>query len=416
MSDLHTTVAVIGGSQAGLSMSYHLSQAGIDHVVFEKNRPGHAWRTQRWDSFCLVTPNWQCKLPGYPYPGTDPNGFMPRDEIVRYVEDYAGHIGAPLRLGVGVQHLSAAGAGFQVETSDGRCTAEAVVLAVGGYHQPNIPRLAERLPDGIVQLHSSNYRNSAQVPPGAVMVVGSGQSGCQIAEDLHLDGRQVHLVVGSAPRSPRAYRGRDATDWLYDLGQYDLPVERHSLGDKVRRRANHYMTGRGGGREIDLRRFATQGMTLHGRLLDLTGGTLRFGGDLAKNLDAADTSFNNICALIDKYIDDNGIQAPPGYRYAPVWQPEAVVPELDPVAAGISAVVWATGFRSDWSWVDLPIFDGSGYPTHVRGVTSMPGVYVLGLPWLYTWGSGRFVGVGRDAGYLGEQIKARVRSAEPAGV
>ncbi|HVY14599.1 MAG TPA: MSMEG_0569 family flavin-dependent oxidoreductase [Rhodopila sp.] len=411
MSEPHYDVAVIGGSQAGLSMSYHLSEAGIDHVVFEKNSPGHAWRTQRWDNFCLVTPNWQCKLPGFPYPGDEPNGFMPRDEIVRYVEDYAARIEAPLRLGVGVQRLGATDAGFRLETSDGACTADAVVLAVGGYHQPNIPRLAERLPEGIVQIHSSGYRNSRQLPPGAVMVVGSGQSGCQIAEDLLLDGRDVHLVVGSAPRSPRAYRGRDATDWLYDLGQYDLPVERHSLGEKVRRRANHYMTGRGGGREIDLRRFATQGMTLYGRLLDLAGGRLRFGDDLRKNLDAADTSYDNICAVIDRYIDDNGIAAPPGHRCAPVWQPGATVTDLDPVAAGISAIVWATGFRSDWSWVDLPIFDGAGYPTHTRGVTSVPGIYVLGLPWLYTWGSGRFVGVGRDAAYLAERIQAHRHQA-----
>jgi putative flavoprotein involved in K+ transport len=412
MPDLHTTVAVIGGSQAGLSMSYALSQAGTEHIVFEKNRIAHAWRTQRWDSFCLVTPNWQCKLPGFEYPGSEPNGFMPRAEIVRYVEDYAASIKAPLREGVGVERLSATGGGFRLETTDGSCTADAVVLAVGGYHQPNIPRLAERLPEGIAQFHSSNYRNSHQLPAGAIMVVGSGQSGCQIAEDLLIDGREVRLVVGSAPRSPRTYRGRDATDWLYDLGQYDLPVERHSLGDKIRRRANHYMAGQGGGREIDLRHFASLGMKLHGRLEDITGGIMHFRNDLAANLDAADNSYNNICAVIDKYITDNSIDAPLGRRYTPVWHPGAATPELDPVAAGISAIVWSTGFRSDWSWVDLPIFDGAGYPTHTRGVTSLPGVYVLGLPWLHTWGSGRFVGVGRDATHLAEQIKARVSLVE----
>jgi putative flavoprotein involved in K+ transport len=412
MTDLHIPVAVIGGSQAGLSISYCLSQAGIAHIVFEKNRVAHAWRTQRWDNFCLVTPNWQCMLPGFAYPGAEPNGFMPKDEIVRYVEDYAALIKAPLKEGVGVNRLTSRDGVFHLQTDDGHYTADAVVLAVGGYHQPNIPRMAERLPEGIVQLHSSTYRNSQQVPEGAVIVVGSGQSGCQIAEDLHLEGRKVHLIVGSAPRSPRAYRGRDATDWLYDLGQYDLPVERHSLGGKIRSRANHYMTGRGGGREIDLRRFATQGMKLHGRLEDILDGKMRFRDDLRANLDAADNSYNNICALIDKYIEDNGIDAPPGYRTTPVWQPDASETTLD--LTGISAVVWATGFRSDWSWVDLPIFDGSGYPTHTRGVTSMDGVYVLGLPWLYTWGSGRFVGVGRDAAYLAEKIKAHLHVEESA--
>jgi putative flavoprotein involved in K+ transport len=401
---LHVSVAVIGGSQAGLSVSYWLTRKGIGHVVLEKNRPGHAWRTQRWDSFCLVTPNWQCKLPGYDYPGNDPNGFMPRDEIVAYVEAYAERINAPLRTGEGVNWLTRDGGGFRLETSAASYTADAVVLAVGGYHTPNVPRMAERLPASITQLHSSGYRNSGQLPPGEVLVVGSGQSGCQIAEDLHLDGRKVHLVVGSAPRCPRGYRGKDAVDWLADLGQYDLPVDQHPLREKVRKKANHYLTGRGGGRDIDLRVFAAQGMKLYGRLTDFRDGVLRFGGDLEKNLDGADASYNNICAMIDKYIDQNGIDAPPGHRTIPVWRPGAAVGDLDPVAAGITSVVWSTGFRSDWSWVDLPIFDGTGYPAHERGVTAMPGVYVVGLPWLYTWGSGRFVGVGRDAGFLADRI------------
>jgi putative flavoprotein involved in K+ transport len=404
MMTQHVRVAVIGGSQAGLSMSYYLSENGIDHVVLEKNRIGHSWRTQRWDSFCLVTPNWQCKLPGFPYPGNDPDGFMVRDDIVGYVEAYAKRINAPIHEGVAVTHLTRDGDGFLVDTTAGTWTADAVVLAVGGYHQPNIPRLAERLPASITQIHSSTYRNSRQLPPGDVMVVGSGQSGCQIAEDLHLDGRKVHLVVGSAPRCPRGYRGKDAVDWLADLGQYDLPVDQHPMKEKVRKKANHYLTGRDGGHDIDLRAFALQGMALYGRLTDMTEGKLRFGDDLRKNLDAADASYNNICAMIDKYIDGEGITAPPGHRYTPVWQPDRPVTELDPVAAGITSIVWSTGFRSDWSWIDLPIFDGAGYPTHRRGVTSMPGVYVLGLPWLYTWGSGRFVGVGRDAGYLAERI------------
>jgi putative flavoprotein involved in K+ transport len=408
----HVTVAVIGGSQAGLSMSYYLSVNNINHVVFEKNRIAHSWRTQRWDSFCLVTPNWQCKLPGYDYPGNDPDGFMVRDDIVAYVESYARRIRAPLKEGTGVTMLTRAGNGFRLETTDGAYTADAVVLAVGGYHQPNIPRLAERLPPSILQLHSSTYRNSRQLPPGEVLVVGSGQSGCQIAEDLHLDGRKTHMVVGSAPRCPRGYRGKDAVDWLADLGQYDLPVDQHPLREKVRKKANHYLTGRDGGRDTDLRKFAQEGMQLHGRLTDFADGTLRFADDLEKNLDAADASYNNICAMIDKYIEAKKIPAPDGHRYAATWRPESPVTELDPIAQGITSVIWSTGFRADWPWVDLPIFDGAGYPTHKRGVTSMPGVYVLGLPWLYTWGSGRFVGVGRDAGFLAGRIVDHLAVAE----
>jgi putative flavoprotein involved in K+ transport len=401
----HTSVVVIGGGQAGLAMSYHLQQNGIDHVVLEKNRIAHAWRTQRWDAFCLVTPNWQCQLPGFPYPGDAPKGFMPRDEIVGYIEAYAKHISAPIREGVSVIRLTQSpNGGFGLETSAGAMTADAVVLAVSGYHVPNVPRMAERLDRSVTQLHSSEYRNSDQLPPGEVLVIGSGQSGCQIAEDLHLAGRKVHLAVGSAPRCPRVYRGRDAVEWLDDLGQYDLPVDQHSLKEKVRKNANHYLTGRDGGRDIDLRKFASEGMSLYGRLKDIQNGQLEFADDLVKNLDNADRVYNGICSLIDDHIARNAIAAPASPHYEPVWRPADVPTELDPAAAGISAVIWTTGFRSDWSWVDLPIFDGAGYPTHRRGVTSMDSVYVLGLPWLYTWGSGRFVGVGRDAGFIAERI------------
>ncbi|RTL49550.1 MAG: MSMEG_0569 family flavin-dependent oxidoreductase [Bradyrhizobiaceae bacterium] len=403
----HHSVVVIGGGQAGLSMSYFLKQSGIDHVVLEKERIAHAWRTQRWDAFCLVTPNWQCKLPGFHYQGKDPNGFMPKDEIVAYVENYAKHFDAPIMEGVRVLKLSREADGkFVIETSQGAMTADAVVLAVGGYHTPNIPRMAERLSEDIMQIHSSNYRNPAQLPEGEILVVGSGQSGCQIAEDLHLAGRKVHLVVGSAPRCPRFYRGRDAVDWLDDLGQYDLPVEQHPLKEGVRKKANHYLTGRGGGRDIDLRRFAKEGMKLYGRLKDVANGKLEFSDDLAKNLDSADSVYNGICGLIDKHIAENNIEAPVTPHYQPVWTPGEVPMTLDPASAGITGVVWATGFTSDWSWVDLPIFNGGNYPAHIRGVTAMDGVYVLGLPWLHTWGSGRFVGVGRDAENLLKHIRS----------
>jgi putative flavoprotein involved in K+ transport len=410
-----TSVVVVGGGQAGLAMSYQLKQAGIDHVVLEKNQIAHSWKTQRWDAFCLVTPNWQCQLPGFPYRGSDPKGFMLREEIVDYVESYARHISAPVREGVAVTRLKQeANSGFRLETSAGEITADAVVLAVSGYHVPNVPAMANRLDASVKQLHSSAYRNPESLPPGGVLVVGSGQSGCQIAEDLHLAGRKVHLAVGSAPRCPRVYRGRDAVEWLDDLGQYDLPVNQHGQKEKVRKNANHYLTGRDGGRDIDLRKFALEGMTLHGRLKDVHAGTLYFADDLAKNLDNADRVYNGICGLIDDHIARNRIAAPQSSHYEPVWQPAEVAHTLDPAAAGVGSVIWTTGFRSDWSWVELPIFDGAGYPTHRRGVTSMDGVYVLGMPWLYTWGSGRFVGVGRDAGFICQHVVARAAAAQPA--
>src|ERR1700761_6960283 len=333
----HVSVAVIGGGQAGLAMSYQLKAQGIDHVILEKNKIAHSWKTQRWDAFCLVTPNWQCQLPGYPYQGQDPKGFMLRDEIVDYVEGYARHIDAPVKEGVAVTRLKQGEeGGFSLETTAGEMTADAVVLAICGYHLPNVPRMSDRLDDAVTQLHSSAYRNPESLPPGGVLVVGSGQSGCQIAEDLHLAGRHVHLAVGSAPRCPRVYRGRDAVEWLDDLGQYDLPVDQHGLKEKVRKNANHYLTGRDGGRDIDLRRFALEGMTLHGRLKDVHDGQFYFGDDLAKNLDNADRVYNGICGLIDDYIARNNIDASFAAHYQPVWQPQETVTTLDPARAGIN--------------------------------------------------------------------------------
>ncbi|WP_131114724.1 MSMEG_0569 family flavin-dependent oxidoreductase [Lichenihabitans psoromatis] len=414
----HYDVVVVGGGQAGLSVSAHLGERGIGHAIFEKNRIGHAWRSERWDAFCLVTPNWQCQLPSFPYAGPDPKGFMPRDAIVAYVEDFAAHIGAPVHQEVGVSRVGRDGGRFTVETEAGTVTADAVVMAISAYHKPNAPTMAKHLPSGIVQIHSSAYKNPDALPAGAVVVVGSGQSGCQIAEDLHLAGRQVHLVVGSAPRCPRVYRGRDAVEWLSDLGQYDMPVDRHPKGEAVRRQANHYLTGRDGGRDIDLRRFAQEGMRLHGRLTAIDGTTLRFGDDLVTNLDNADRVYNGICALIDKHIADSGIDAPSGQPYAADWQPDALSDALDLAVAAVSTVIWATGFRSDWSLVDLPLCDEGGYPRHSRGVTPIDGLYVVGMPWLHTWGSGRFLNVGRDAAYIAARIAERrtITAATRSGV
>jgi putative flavoprotein involved in K+ transport len=409
MSDLysHYPVVVIGGGQAGLAMSAQLKRHGIEHVVLEKNSIAHSWKTQRWDAFCLVTPNWQCRLPGFAYSGKDPNGFMRRDEIVTYIEDFAKHIAAPVREGVAVSRLKQDGNGFLLETSAGEITADQVVLAVSGYHVPKVPAFSDLLDPSIKQIHSSAYRNSAQLPVGEILVIGSGQSGCQIAEDLHLSGRNVHLAVGSAPRCPRFYRGRDAVDWLDDLGQYDLPVDQHPLKEGVRKNANHYLTGRDGGRDIDLRKFALEGMKLYGRLKAARGTILKLGDDLQANLDNADRVYNGICRLIDDHIEKNGIGAPATPHYEPVWSPDVTPTVLDLGAAGITSIIWTTGFRSDWSWIDLPMFDGTGYPTHKRGITSVEGAYVIGLPWLHTWGSGRFVSIGRDTEFVADHIKAR---------
>jgi len=401
----HLPVAIIGGGQAGLSISYHLQAREIDHLVFEKHQIMHVWRTERWDNFCLVTPNWQCDLPGHPYAGNDPDGFMKKAEIIAYLKGFAEKLRAPVHENVTVERVSRrAAGGYHVSTSEGDYTADQVVVASGAYHQPIIPRLAERLPAQIHQIHSAQYRHADQLPDGAVLVVGSGQSGAQIAEDLHLAGRKVFLAVGDAPRCARFYRGKDVVTWLAGMGYYDLPVDAHPLREGVRDNTNHYVTGRDGGRDIDLRKFALEGMELFGRLNGLDGETLQFAGDLAQNLDHADKIYNGINAAIDQHIKEAGIDAPAGGVYEPVWQPKGERLTLQPSDSGITSVVWCIGFEPDFRWLDVPVFNGRGNPGHSRGVTAFKGLYFIGLPWLHTWGSGRFTAVGRDADYVVQQI------------
>jgi putative flavoprotein involved in K+ transport len=411
----HYSVIIIGGGQAGLSMSYCLKNRGIDHLIFEKNYIGYTWQEKRWDSFCLVTPNWQCTLPGYNYAGDDPDGFMGREAIVAYVKDYAGSFAPPIKEGVGVIALKYGGGLFELNTSIGNYTADRVVVATGSYHQPKIPRMAERLSEDILQIHSADYKNPAALPPGEILVVGSGQSGCQIAEDLHLAGRKVHLCVGSAPRSPRKYRGKDVVDWLDKLGYYDLTIDNHPDKENVRNKTNHYLTGRGGGREIDLRTFATEGMQLYGSLQDICGDNLKFKPNLKHNLDRADDVAESIKKTIDEYIHRHNLDVPEESPYRPVWQPEEVL-KLDYKQANISSVIWCIGYQSNFSWIHLPVFDGLGYPSHDRGVTSFNGLYFLGLPWLYTWGSGRFSGIARDAEFLAEYMADKLKYAYPGSL
>lgn len=416
MKPSHVEVAVIGGGQSGLAISWHLKQSGIEHVVFERHRVVNEWRTARWDSFCLVTPNWQCRLPGFAYPGAEPDGFMLRDDIVAYLDAYVASFRPPLMEHTSVQRLrQLAGGRFEVTTSAGTWLTNQVVIATGGYQVPTVPRCAERLPDSILQLHSSNYRNPAALPAGEVLVVGTGQSGCQIAEDLHREGRKVHLAVGTAPRSPRRYRGREVTDWLTESGYYAIPIDQHPQGEAVRDKTNHYLSGRDGGKEIDLRQFALEGMRLYGRLKDIVGTTVRFEPDLRKNLDAADASYLNIRAAVDRYIVQAGIEAPVEAAYTPVWMPDSDPVELDFAQTNITSVIWSIGFGVDYRWAELPLFDGRGHPVHKRGVSAMRGVYFLGLPWQNTWGSGRFADVGADAEYLLGHLQAwRARGMELA--
>jgi putative flavoprotein involved in K+ transport len=422
----HVTVAVIGGGQAGLSVSWYLLQAGVDHVVLEAQTPVHAWADTRWDNFTLVTPNWHCRLPGYAYEGDDPDGFMTRDEVVQWLAGWLDTFEPPVLDHTRVAKLRPlAEGGFELtlRTPSGEeaLTCEHAVVATGGYPVPVLPPFAGSLDPAVTQIHSEQYRNAEQLPEGAVLVVGSGQSGAQIAEDLHLDGRQVHLAVGSAPRVARFYRGRDCMTWLSDMGLYDRAAPEYPGGKAAIEKTNHYVTGRDGGRDIDLRRFAVEGMRLYGTLSDGEGTRLAFEPSLRDALDKADSTYNSICADIDAYVEREGLggSVPPATRYTPVWEPEVEPTDLDLAAEGITSIVWAIGYRPDYRWIEASAFDGGGRPMQNRGVTEVKGLTFIGLPWMHTWGSGRFLGIDRDAKHIATTIIDDLRhqtAAEPSAL
>lgn len=405
---------VIGGGQAGLATSYWLTRAGIRHLVLERQeRLGGSWH-DRWDSFCLVAPNYTLLLPGMPYAGPDPEGFLPRDEVVRYVRDYAAKVEAPLRMGTAVGRLAAANGGLEACCGDTTFVARNVVLATGPYQRPKVPAMSRRMTSRVQQIHSHHYRRPAQLAEGGVLVVGTGQSGTQIAEELHQAGREVHLAVSTCPRVPRRYRGRDVIWWLLQwfLHGREAGVPFPTVDDLPSPAARFgcfpHVSGKDGGHDIDLRRMARMGVRLYGRLESASGTCVRFSDDLPERLAAVDKGFDeHLRPGFDAYIAAAGIDAPPDDRPPSDGYVPPTKTELDLDAAGIGAVVWATGYDMDFGWVDLPVMDEWGYPRHTRGVTTYPGLYAVGLRWLYTEPSSVFAGVGADAAHVVEHIAGR---------
>ncbi|MDC0737836.1 MSMEG_0569 family flavin-dependent oxidoreductase [Cognatishimia sp. SS12] len=407
----HKSAVIVGGGQAGLSVSYYLCQAGLDHVVLERHQKFHSWRVNRWDTFCLVTPNWQCRLPEFPYKGNDPEGFMVKEEITDYLDAFAETFNPPIIENCVVTKITKRpGGGYLVDSSQGHFSADQVVIATGGYDNPIVPPYADQLDPSILQMHSVDYRRPEQMPDGGTLVVGTGQSGVQLMEDLHLKGRDVHLAVGPAPRAPRMYRGRDSTDWLYDMGQYAITIDQHPNPEHAVTKTNHYMTGRDGGHEIDLRKFARQGVSLYGSVCGMDGKTIQFLPDLEKNLDDADDAYVGIRDAIDAYIAQNNIAAPLEPAFEKVWRPEREITEIDCEKEGITSILWAIGFRPDYSWIDVDVFDERGRPVYQRGVCQEDGFYFIGLGWLNTWGSGRFLGIDEDSRHLVAHIAAKAKS------
>jgi len=398
---------IVGAGQSGLAMSRLLLQARRDHVVLER-RPtlGGGWQ-DRWDSFCLVTPNWTTSLPGFPYEEPDPDGFMARDEIAARVARYADEVGAPVHVDTGVRRLTGrSGGGFTLDTTGGLVEAREVVVATGSYHAPRLPELSAALPRRLVQLHSHGYRRVDQLPPGGVLIVGNGQSGVQIAEELHESGRPTYLVLGSAGWAPRRYRGRDLFRWLAEIAMrgaeigVPFPTVDTLPDPRARLAANPQLTGRHGGHDVDLRALAASGLTLLGRPTGVAGERLGLGPGLSSTLDRAERVFDErLRPLMDRFIERAGVDAPAYERTLSSFEPPETE-AIDLSAAGISTVIWATGYRPDFSWIDLPILDDMGFPRHQRGVSEAPGLYFLGLLWQQTQASATLIGPHLDAPHL----------------
>ncbi len=397
---------IIGCGQAGLAMSYHLSRLGREHIILERARLAERWRTQRWDSLMFQFPNWSIELPGRGYSGSDPDGFSHRSQVIEFIEGYSEWIKAPVRLGMNVVTLRPApiDGRYRVATERGELEARNVIIATGPYQRPQVPPLASALPPDLVQVHSGDYRNPAALPAGAVLVIGSGASGCQIAEELVQAGRRVYFSIGRHRRVPRRYRGRDVFWWRRALGHLDQTAE---ATPEARRMHAPLVTGVRGGHDIDIRRYTAWGMTLLGHVLDVRDGRIALAPDLEDSLAIGDRTFIEFRQAVDEYVRNTGMDAAlaegdadPGSAIATPRSPR----EIEIRAAGIRSVIWATGYSLDFGWVEVPIFDALGRPVHLRGVTAAPGVYLLGLAWLHKAKSSFLYGVGEDAEYLAVQI------------
>jgi putative flavoprotein involved in K+ transport len=406
MPDEKIDTLVIGGGQAGLVMSHQLKQRGLPHLVLERQRIAERWRSERWDGLKFQFPNWSVRLPEFPFPHSDPDAFASTDAIIKFIEAYADFVSPPIRCGVEVTRLSQrdGASGFIAETADGAIEADNVVVATGPYQRALVPDLLREHP--VFQVHASTYQSPEQLPPGAVLVVGAGASGAQIAEELQCAGRKVYLSVGNHRRLPRRYRGRDLIWWLAEMRIDQTPTAQRgpsALGPVI--------SGAYGGRTIDIRRFAADGMILLGHLNAAQDGVLEIAPGLAENLANGDLAYATFLGVVDEYVKSRGLDLPedPDAR-ATLADPPCVTAQLtrlDLGAEGIAAVVWATGYGVDFGWIDLPVLDAQGEAIHRNGITAVPGLYFLGLQWLSKMNSSFLSGVGDDAAVLADHILAR---------
>jgi putative flavoprotein involved in K+ transport len=409
-----TEVAIVGGGQAGLALSYCLTELGRPHVILEQRRVAESWRTRRWDSLRLIAPNWSMILPGFAYPGDEPDGFMAKDEVVEHLVGYARSFAAPVVEGARVTRVErrASNVGFLLRRDNGTIEADQVVLATGALQQPKLPPDAATLPATISQVVAGDYRNPAVLAPGSVLVVGSGETGAQIAEELARAGRDVYLSGGRSWWAPRRYRGRDMAAWFRLTGWFDRLAEDLPPGMRTGQ-PNPQLTGAGGGHDLNAHSLARDGVRLLGRLRAIRDGTAFFSDDLAANVAWADGEARRYLETIDRLIETDRLDAP-AEDLPPDLRPDAAgLPtsgteqvELDLRGAGVGTVIWATGYRPDFSWVRLPFLDPDGHPRQRRGITSVKGLYVLGLDWMHNAKSGLFAGISDDAATLASVIAA----------
>jgi putative flavoprotein involved in K+ transport len=393
------SVLVIGAGQAGLSVSRELTTFGVDHVVLERARVAQAWR-ERWDSFTLVTPNWTLDLPGSPYTGDDPEGHVHRDEIVAYLEKYADSGAVPVREGVHVQRLRATDGRFELVTSEGPLEAATVVVCTGAYQRPYLPPAAAALPPGVLALTSTDYRNPGLIPPGKILVVGSGQTGCQLTEELHLAGRDVFLSCGRAPWVPRRTDGADIVTWLAKTTFFDQPLSALSApADRLV--ANIQATGARGGHDLHYRTLQALGVPLLGHLSGFDGNRAQFADDLGESVAFGDARWADTRRLLTEQLPAQGVDVPQlpvpaPFRYNPVR-------ELD--LRGFGAVIFTAGFRPDYRWIDAPVTDDLGFPLTIDGAsTVLPGLYFCGVHFLRKRRSSLLFGVGEDAALVAREI------------
>jgi putative flavoprotein involved in K+ transport len=404
------STVVIGAGHAGLAMSQCLGEGSIDHVVLERGEVADTWRTERWDSLRLLTPNWQSRLPGYGYQGDDPGGFRTMPEVVAFMEDYARTIAAPVQTHTRVTSLRRTEAGYRIGTDRGDWQAATVVIASGACNIPCVPRIAEAVPPRIRMLAPTQYRNPDQLEPGGVLVVGASASGIQLADEIHRSGRPVTLAVGEHIRAPRTYRGRDIQWWMDAAGVLDQRYDEIDDIARARKVPSLQLVG-APGRTLDLNALSDIGARLVGRLAGIVDGRLQLSGSLANQCALSDLKMGRLLDSIDRWASANGLdgEVGPPHRFAPTQVPEAPPLGLELGRSGIRTIIWATGFRPDYGWLEVPVLDRKGQIRHHGGVVESPGLYLMGMPFLRRRKSALIDGAGADAQDLCEHLASYLR-------